>query len=376
MKGMKGIKAKKLRKLGRKVIGISQIPSNIREIPKIIKSESYYPDKERKSNLNMFFDNLMWIIKNKEANYSYSFYGLDVKNLRDSASFLSKADLMKERNYGNSGEKYGLSYSYGCLLKDKYKFSNYLSHVIGEDKVAPVIAIYSNEEVYLLNEKIYISLDKFLKRDMKVFCKIIDGESGEDIFLFEKKDNNYYLNNNLSNLLEVKTRIGRSKFIFQNVIQQHEALNKLNDSTVNSIRVITVRGLSGKIGVLTAYLRLGTVKDSVVDNNAAGGLGVSVDDNGVLGKYGFYISSFGTKAEKHPISNAVFEGYQLPYWNEVKDLVEKAHKQFYHMQSIGWDVAITPNGPILIEGNDKWETTMPQGVGGGLKEKWYRLKNS
>lgn len=324
----------------------------------------------------MFFDNLMWIIKNKEVNYSYNFYGLDVKSLRSLDSFLSKSTLMKERNYGNSGEKYGLSYNYGCLLKDKYKFSNYLSYVIGEDKVAPIIAIYSNEEVYLLDEKIHISLDEFLKKDMRVFCKILGGECGEDIFVFEKKDNNYYLNNKLSTLSEVKTRIGKSKFIFQNVIQQHEALNKLNDSTVNSIRVITVRGVSGKIDVLTSYLRLGAVKDSVVDNNGAGGLGVSVDDNGILGKYGFYILSFGTKVEKHPISNEVFEGYQLPYWNEVKDLVEKAHKQFYHMQSIGWDVAITPDGPILIEGNDKWETTMPQGVGGGLKERWYRLKNS
>jgi len=85
---------------------------------------------------------------------------------------------------------------------------------------------------------------------------------------------------------------------------------------------------------------------------------------------------FGTKVEKHPISNTVFEDCQLPYWNEVKDLVEKAHKQFYYVQSIGWDVAITPNGPILIEGNDNWGSIPSQIVEGGLKEKWHKLKNS
>lgn len=367
---------KKLKNLRNEVISISEIPGNILEIPKIIKGKSYYPDKERKSNSSMFFDNLMWIIRNREVNYSYNFDGLDIQDLMYLDGFLSKKDLIRERNYGNSGEKYGLVYNYGCLLKDKYKFSSYLSYVIGEDKVVPIVALYSNEEVYLLDEKIYISLEDFLKKDMKMFCKIIDGESGEDIFVLEKDNDNYYLNNKLSTLLEIKTRIGKSKFIFQNVIQQHEALNKLNDLTVNSLRIVTVRGTSGKINILSSYLRLGAVKDSVVDNIGAGGLGVGIDDNGVLKKHGFYTEPFGTKTERHPISNEVFEGYQLPYWDEIKDLIEKAHKQFYHMQSIGWDVAITPNGPVLIEGNDKWDVVVPQSIENGLKERWYRLKNS
>ena len=31
------------------------------------------------------------------------------------------------------------------------------------------------------------------------------------------------------------------------------------------------------------------------------------------------------------------------------------HKHLYNIRSIGWDSAITPEGPVFIEGNDNWE---------------------
>ena len=40
---------------------------------------------------------------------------------------------------------------------------------------------------------------------------------------------------------------------------------------------------------------------------------------------------------------------------KVKELVINANKQFYKLESIGWDIVITPNGPVILEGNDDWE---------------------
>lgn len=46
-----------------------------------------------------------------------------------------------------------------------------------------------------------------------------------------------------------------------------------------------------------------------------------------------------------------------------------AHKSLYGIHSIGWDVAITDQGPVLIEGNDNWEISIIQ-IDRGLKKEW------
>ena len=38
----------------------------------------------------------------------------------------------------------------------------------------------------------------------------------------------------------------------------------------------------------------------------------------------------------------------------------------YRSHSIGWDIAITKDGPMFIEGNDRWEVSMIQAVHGGM----------
>lgn len=57
---------------------------------------------------------------------------------------------------------------------------------------------------------------------------------------------------------------------------------------------------------------------------------------------------------RHPVSGADLAGFQLPYWQEVRALALQAAKAFLPLVTIGWDIAITPEGPLLIEGNAFW----------------------
>jgi hypothetical protein len=41
----------------------------------------------------------------------------------------------------------------------------------------------------------------------------------------------------------------------------------------------------------------------------------------------------------------------LPHWDEVKALAVRAHAAFAGRLMIGWDIAITEDGPVVIEGN-------------------------
>ena len=74
--------------------------------------------------------------------------------------------------------------------------------------------------------------------------------------------------------------------------------------------------------------------------------------DGKLDKYGFSFSD--KRITRHPDSGIVFDGYKIPYYEESIALAKQAMNVFYGFKTIGWDIAITDNGPIFIEGNDGW----------------------
>ena len=69
-----------------------------------------------------------------------------------------------------------------------------------------------------------------------------------------------------------------------------------------------------------------------------------------------------TKQEQHPDTNLVFDGWKIPFYEDAVELIKKAHRLFPLLQTIGWDVAITEDGPVLVEGNHDWDIEMLQVV--------------
>ena len=80
-----------------------------------------------------------------------------------------------------------------------------------------------------------------------------------------------------------------------------------------------------------------------------GGKGVLVDiEYGKL--VGNGIDKKLNESEKS-ITNIKFDGFQIPYWEEIKEMVLKAALVNDKVNLVGWDVAISKNGPLIIEGN-------------------------
>jgi glutathione synthase/RimK-type ligase-like ATP-grasp enzyme len=53
----------------------------------------------------------------------------------------------------------------------------------------------------------------------------------------------------------------------------------------------------------------------------------------------------------HPKTNVKIEGFQIPFFKEVKEMVKEAALESDKILVVGWDVAITDEGPLIIEGN-------------------------
>lgn len=50
----------------------------------------------------------------------------------------------------------------------------------------------------------------------------------------------------------------------------------------------------------------------------------------------------------------------MPHWPEVRDLALRAAAAFPWVRFVGWDIAISEGGPVLVEGNERWSTSLIQ----------------
>ena len=137
--------------------------------------------------------------------------------------------------------------------------------------------------------------------------------------------------------------------VIQRPLVQHADLAKINDSSVNTLRLYSVLGKDGSVTIYSAVLRMGNA-GSKVDNYAAGGISCGIDENGKLRKNGY--NKKGYQVLQHPASGIVFEGYEVPSYARAVELVKKAHPLMPHFRSVSWDIAIVEDGtPTLIEAN-------------------------
>lgn len=136
-------------------------------------------------------------------------------------------------------------------------------------------------------------------------------------------------------------------------IVQHPDLARLSNSGLNTVRIISQINGNGGVDFIGPTLRI-TV-NSPVDNMAVGNIAAPIDFNtGKVKGKGTYQDIRKESVEHHPVTDVELIGFQIPFWDEVLSLVKKAALHNTKNKSIGWDVAITANGPSFIEGNHNW----------------------
>ncbi len=117
--------------------------------------------------------------------------------------------------------------------------------------------------------------------------------------------------------------------------------------------------------VVSAVFRMSIGGNRTVDNLHAGGIASGVDlDTGALSS----ASNLGMDAkigwlDRHPDTRVTIVGRKLPLWQETKDLAVKAHRAFDDRVLVGWDIAITDDGPVVVEGNSSPDLDITQRFG-------------
>ena len=134
-------------------------------------------------------------------------------------------------------------------------------------------------------------------------------------------------------------------FLVQEAVSQHERLGSLNPTSLNTIRIMTFYRDNNEVVPLFAVLRMGR-KGVKVDNASAGGLYCGISENGKLAKYAYTLKPFGKYLTSD--SGVVFEGFEIPRFQDIVSKVRKMHVKLPYARLIGWDMAVDVNNNIVL----------------------------
>ena len=223
------------------------------------------------------------------------------------------------------------------LLDDKRKFFIAYRHFISQQ-----MFLYEDFERGEIREQWSQAI---LKDDAKFVFKQAAGKCGKGIAILTSKE---------LQGVDIRTFMKENSYDLQEeFILQHRDLEILSPSAVNTIRIFTQLDAQSNVRILGCRLRISV--NSHVDNMAAGNLAASIDDkSGIVNGLGYYSDITKRPEEFHPVTKVRILGFKVPYWDKALDLSKKAALLHKQNRSIGWDIAITENGPTLIEGNHDW----------------------
>jgi hypothetical protein len=155
-------------------------------------------------------------------------------------------------------------------------------------------------------------------------------------------------------------------FVVQERVRNHDDLLQIAPpaEALHTLRVVTFVSRSGALEVSQVSIRLGLgghATDNFGDGSSGNGYCEIDPATGRLGPLrrarpdgcGFI------DTPDIPSTGVRVEGRELPQWEAVRELAYAATRHFLPLRSIGWDIAITDRGPLIVEANREW-TPIPQ----------------
>ncbi len=317
-------------------------------------------DPERKSLGRIMFELLSVWTRNRTSPVDYYQSLLFKKYMTNIYDFVGNSQACQVRDSLNS-------HSWYALLNNKLFF-----HLFFESKgirVPKLLAFSFGTQLHTGESQLSIAsesdcLEAFMRIVSKsasgsVFAKPIGGIGGYGTFMIAP--------DGIPGMTRAYRNLLSTDYIFEETVVQHQQLSHIYPCSVNTLRVDTVRDRDGVATPISALLRMGT-GGSFVDNASSGGCFVGVHiDSGKLAPYAYSLpKNGGARFRKHPDSGVVFDGLSIPSFDAVVELACSAARVVPD-RNVGWDIAVSKDGPVLIEGNSDYGIRLSEVAYGGYR---------
>jgi len=235
------------------------------------------------------------------------------------------------------------------LLKDYPDLAPIYYYVIDKGRlvnIAPVISV-DHGLLQLCKEKLNLAL------------KPCTSTMGHGFYRLQWKNEKFLLNNQPVEVSELESLIDSlDGYLVTEYIIQNQYAAEINQSSVNTIRLICVRdSFNNKFFIPTANHRFGT-EGRVVDNIGAegGAMAAFIDiSTGRLKNIGIVKENGIVKKTLnviiHPESKKQITNTVIPHWPEMVSKVLSVLNHLSFLKFVGLDIVITENGFKIIEIN-------------------------
>ena len=220
------------------------------------------------------------------------------------------------------------------LLEDKWKCYCIFKKYYDRD----LLAVPANT---IREEAVLSSVVRFVEKHPFFMVKPLNSAGGKGIKMLDMTSRG---KENLRELFDEYP----NGFVLEERILQAEEMAVIHRHSVNTIRIQTVN-YGDSIEIKWPCLRMGR-GESVVDNVFMGGVFVGVDVN--TGKtFGLGKDALGNSYTEHPDSRIGLDGFQIPRWKELCDVLVEMASLCPTCRVVGWDMALTENGWKMVEAN-------------------------
>ncbi len=295
----------------------------------IISNTNMWVDMEAKRNnrnktmvfIDMVYNYLFYGVFPQEY-YHYGFYKKSAKDKK--TYFTTRHYVKRRRELSNSAYE-------NSVFLDKYIFSKVFNDLYGRECME--INRYTSKSDVI----------EFMKKAGKAVYKPLEACEGRGIRSYSVSDYD-----NIEKLADDILSGNKGNALLDEWLEQSAEMSKFYKDGVNCIRVYTFIH-NDHFEFLDAKVSFGTTSD-IVNATINGNLFATVDVNtGIitsdLTDYTLVLY------EEHPVTHFKAKGTQLPCWDEVLELAKKAAYRVPQVAYVGWDIALTTSGPVLIEGN-------------------------
>ena len=192
--------------------------------------------------------------------------------------------------------------------------------------------------------------------------KTTESSHGDNVWVIKSigyQDNDATLTRFDGQELTLSSVLGEEALIFESVVRQTDQFAAFNASSVNTVRFMTALYPDGSAKIIATFIKIGRAGRCV--DNAGGGGNVDVCVDVETGEIRYAIQFDGwhhvQDIDCHPDSGNPLNGVVIENWDAVKAEVIRFQQAFPYCKVAGWDIAITDEGPVVIEINDFWDRT-------------------
>ena len=283
-------------------------------------------------------------------------------------AFESQTESFRKDFLGLNEERYYLDYlnpkKFYILARNKY-----IAHKILEDRRINQSELYCFfEPEGRADGEVVVSTAEGARRVLqqknvkKCVIKAAENSHGDNVVVvndIDYQDDDAILSLFNGEKVHLTDLLKDSPILFEEFLVQTEQMSSLNATSVNTIRFMTTLYPDGEVRIVATFMKIGR-QGKCVDNAGAGG-NVDACIDPATGVLQYAIQYDGVRKfhdiEVHPDTGVPLNGVRIEHWEQIVEQVKQYQRNFPYLKAVGWDIALTEQGPVVVELNDLWDRT-------------------